>query len=85
MILVQLRMGARQAKKAPLVLILNPSGKRHSRPEKRLLGGEMVEGGALVDKKRLRPAQPSQKVALVKSDAELLRNVTERKKETSVS
>merc|ERR1712013_620799 len=36
--------------------------KRHSRPEKGLLGGEMVEGGTLVDKKRLRPAQPSQKV-----------------------
>ena len=45
----------------------------------------MVEGGALVDKKRLRPAQPSQKVALVKSNVELLNNVTERKKETSGS
>ena len=36
-----------------------------------------MEGGALVDKKRLRPAQPSQKV---KSNVELLNNVTERKK-----
>ena len=45
----------------------------------------MVEGGAMVDKKRLRPAQPPQKVALVKRDVELLRNVTKRKEETSVS
>ena len=40
----------------------------------------MVEGGAMVDKKRLRPAQPPQKVALVKSNVDLLSNVTERKK-----
>ena len=45
----------------------------------------MVEGGTMVDKKRLRPAQPPQKVALVKSNVDLLSNVTERKKETNVS